>query len=308
MDGGLLGDRTRQRLKSGKPHVILPPRDSLLPSTHPGTFWPGQDPRVRGFGGLRNIGGVIGAAPKTERMGLDAYTAQRFASWILVGAFVTAHLVDRLVYHPMQTLEDPISLILIWEGLSSFGGFLGATIGAAWFIRREALGAKAWGYLDAVGFSFPFGWVLGRTGCFVAFDHPGLPTDFFLSMVDHNGIQRHNLGLNEAIFTLGMAVVFWFLGKKPRFPGFYLSLFIAVYAPFRFAMDYLRIRDVRYFGLTPGQIGCIALSFVAVWIWRRQSAKPAFVVTKKTRKKKVLTGRPHQPKRHPKNAESSRSC
>jgi phosphatidylglycerol:prolipoprotein diacylglycerol transferase len=46
---------------------------------------------------------------------------------------------------------------------------------------------------------------------------------------------------------------------------------MVLYAPFRFAADFLRIVDVRYGGLTPGQWGCIALALggAAILIVRR---------------------------------------
>jgi phosphatidylglycerol:prolipoprotein diacylglycerol transferase len=89
----------------------------------------------------------------------------------------------------------------------------------------------------------------------VAFDHPGLETEFFLGMADHRGVVRHNLGLEEAIFTVGLSALFALLVRRPRFPGFYLGLLPLIYAPYRFASDFLRVRDVRYLGLTPRTVG-----------------------------------------------------
>ena len=214
---------------------------------------------------------------------LDLGVGDRLFSFIVVGGFVGAHLVDRLVYHPGKTLHDPLSLLKFWEGLSSFGGFLGAIVGAWLFTRRrrpppkpETQSAAAadplpgrqaggegdldtWPYLDAVAYAFPFGWILGRLGCFLAYDHPGSPTRFFLGQRYWDGVIRHNLGLEEALYTIAVAALFWMLGRRPRPTGFYLGLLPLVYAPFRFAMDFLRLQDVRYFGLTPGQWGALAL-------------------------------------------------
>jgi phosphatidylglycerol:prolipoprotein diacylglycerol transferase len=68
-------------------------------------------------------------------------------------------------------------------------------------------------------------------------------------------------------------ILFKVLGAKPRFTGFFVALLLIVYAPFRFAVDFLRIVDVRYAGLTPGQYGCLALLGVGVVIlWRRRQA------------------------------------
>jgi phosphatidylglycerol:prolipoprotein diacylglycerol transferase len=77
-----------------------------------------------------------------------------------------------------------------------------------------------------------------------------------------DGVVRYNLGLKEALYSIAVALLFVFLGRRRRFDGFYLGLFIVLYAPFRFAVDFLRIVDVRYGVLTPGQYGCIALLLV----------------------------------------------
>ena len=117
---------------------------------------------------------------------------------------------------------------------------------------------------------------LGRLGCFVAYDHPGRPTGFVLGQMYKDGVVRHNLGLEEALYTVAIAVLFHSLGRKPRFPGFFLGLFLLLYAPFRFGVDFLRIIDVRYYGLTPGQYGCIALALTgaAILARRRHAAAP----------------------------------
>lgn len=68
-----------------------------------------------------------------------------------------------------------------------------------------------------------------------------------------------------------IAALFFVLGRKSRRPGFFLSLFLVLYAPFRFAVDFLRTVDVRYLGLTPGQWGCIALVVVGLVLLRGQA-------------------------------------
>ena len=61
-----------------------------------------------------------------------------------------------------------------------------------------------------------------------------------------------------------IACLFLALGGKPRPSRFFVSLFVILYAPFRFAVDFLRTVDVGYFGLTPGQYGCIPLVLVGL--------------------------------------------
>jgi phosphatidylglycerol---prolipoprotein diacylglyceryl transferase len=201
---------------------------------------------------------------RCAQVGIPAADVSRFVNWVLLYGFAGAHLVDRFVYFPRQTLADPISIFRFWEGLSSFGGFLGGTVGAVLFFRRYAGPGVAWKYLDSYAYAFSFAWILGRLGCFVAFDHPGSPTTFFLSETYKDGVVRHNLGLDEALYTMLMAAIFYALGRKPRFLGLFLCLFLILYAPFRFAVDFLRTVDVRYLGFTPGQYGSVALFVLGI--------------------------------------------
>lgn len=168
-------------------------------------------------------------------------------------------------------MANPISLVRFWDGLSSFGGFLGGTLGALLFFRRRASPGSAWKYAESFAYAFPFGWIFGRLGCFVAFDHPGRETTFFLGQTFKDGVVRHNLGLEEALYTMFIAALFHALGRKERRLGFFLGLFLVLYAPFRFAVDFLRTVDVRYLGLTPGQYGCLGLVLAGVVIIRRQA-------------------------------------
>jgi phosphatidylglycerol:prolipoprotein diacylglycerol transferase len=165
-----------------------------------------------------------------------------------------------------------MSLLRFWEGISSFGGFLGGGFGAWLFFHRASSELPRWKYVDAAAYAFPFAWIFGRTGCFLAYDHPGLPTDFFLGQRYSDGVVRHNLGLYEDIYTVPIVIAFLALGRRPRFPGYFLGLFIVLYVPFRFLADFLRKVDVRYFGLTPGQYGTIGLLALGIIVLARGRA------------------------------------
>jgi phosphatidylglycerol:prolipoprotein diacylglycerol transferase len=235
---------------------------------------------VHAFGVLVACAVLVGTTivrRRARREGLPEREVGRFLSWVLLGGFAGAHLVDRLIYFPAETMADPLSLVRFWESLSSFGGFVGGSVGAVLFFRRHAAPGSTWKYVDSFAYAFPFGWIFGRAGCFVAFDHPGRATTFLLGQVYKDGVVRHNLGLDEAIYTVLLAALFYVLGRRRRAPGFFLGLFMVLYAPFRFGVDFLRIVDVRYLGLTPGQYGCIVLVLAgaAILITRRHVGIPA---------------------------------
>jgi phosphatidylglycerol:prolipoprotein diacylglycerol transferase len=214
------------------------------------------------------LGGMRLIRRRATALGMDAVLAERLTMWVLMGGFAGAHLFDRLVYFPADTLAHPLSLLRFWDGLSSFGGFLGSIVAAAIFVHRAHLGPQKWPYLDLIAYALPTGWFFGRTGCFLAFDHPGFETSFFLAQRYSDGVVRHNLGLDEALFTLPLALLFLWQGRgtRVRSPGFFAGLLAVLYAPVRFLLDYLRFDDVRYWHFTPGQYSAAALLVVGVLI------------------------------------------
>jgi phosphatidylglycerol:prolipoprotein diacylglycerol transferase len=144
------------------------------------------------------------------------------------------------------------------------GGMLAAVILAR---RRGWSGSDAFKLADAIGFGFPFAWVFGRLGCALAHDHVGIPTDHWLGVRFPEG-PRFDLGLLELLYTIPIAALFFALDRKPRPTGFFLGLFLTLYAPVRFAMDTLRTGDARYLGWTPGQyVSILALLAGATILW-----------------------------------------
>ena len=68
-------------------------------------------------------------------------------------------------------------------------------------------------------------------------------------------VAAHDMGFYEALWSIAVFGLFLLLDRVPRRPGFYVTLLGVLYAPTRFAMDFLRPEstDVRYFSLTPAQ-------------------------------------------------------
>lgn len=231
------------------------------------------------------IGFVVGlevSRARAIKLGLDVRDVVDGAVFIVGMGFIWGHIITVLGYYPERLQTDGIwALLKIWEGFSSIGGFLGAIIGTVLFykfIRPRDF----WRHGDVISYGFPFGWLFGRLGCAVVHDHVGRITNFPLGMnfdqgygpqngwsgvgdpVDWVSGIRHELGLYEAMFMVPMCFLWLYLGRKDRVPGFFTGLFAVLYAPVRFAMDFLRNvdlghYDVRYFGLTPAQYGVIVM-------------------------------------------------
>jgi phosphatidylglycerol:prolipoprotein diacylglycerol transferase len=265
------------------PYVQLPDL-VVVPQGAFGSF-PPIPLSLKPFGTLVAIGVYLGAylaVRQAKRLGLDEKLVVSFIIWVVGAGFVGGHVLDTLFYFPERIAKDPLSLLKLWEGLSSFGGFIGAGIGV--FLWRWRHQQPVLPYVDVVGSAFPVGWVFGRSGCAVAHDHPGLRSDLWFAVQYPDG-GRFDLGLYEMLLTIPLMVAFLLLRKRPRPWGFYVGTMAVAYAPTRFALDFLRIRqgataDARYFALTPAQWGCfVLLAIGAVILVQALGRAPAPIVT-----------------------------
>lgn len=245
-------------------------------------------PMIHPFGILVATGILVGASLTVRRgrqLGLLEENVKNMIFWTVFTGFVVSHFVDVLVYQndltwsqKLQALADPRS------GLSSMGGFAGAVLGLYLWCRRN--NEPVLPYADSLAYGLATGWMFGRLGCFVAHDHPGSETKFFLGVdspcpIPHcfnmgdrlyyvgDTFRRHDLGLYEAICAAGLAT-FYFISErfKPRV-GYFVAAIATFYGPVRFVLDYLRIdkvrgADPRYFGLTPAQYAAIAVIAIGI--------------------------------------------
>ncbi len=211
----------------------------------------------------------------------------------MIPGFIGAHLVHQLFYYPHELVGytgpdgkwvegNWLLIFMVWKGISSFGGFIGGTLGVLYYFRKHKE-LPFLPYADAIIFGFATAWIFGRLGCTTAFDHPGSPTDFFMGMTYHGhsldrfdkpltGLVIHNLGWYEAIWSMAMSLFFFTQRKVTHVKGWYLYVFVLAYMPFRFMLDFLREVDVRY-GLTPGQWIAIVLFGLGLWVMVRARKK-----------------------------------
>ncbi len=85
------------------------------------------------FGLLVATGVIVGTALATSRArkrGFDLDRLNSFITWMLVVGFVCGHMLDEIFYHPEEIAQDGPRFFMLWEGLSSFGGFTGGSSGS----------------------------------------------------------------------------------------------------------------------------------------------------------------------------------
>lgn len=231
---------------------------------------------------------------RARKVGLVDREMRTLFWWCLLGGLFVSHVLDTIFYHPSELTTRPWSLLLVWEGLSSMGGFIGAAVAALFWKHWEPSGrsplptrrgtpAPLLPYAEVVFATFPVAWTVARLGCAVVHDHPGVRTSAatWFSVAYPDGARgviqhvagpislvwgpsvRHDLGLLEALLSLVIAALAAALWSKKVPLGTYAALVSLTYAPGRFALDLLRMNgpdgDLRYGSLTFAQWCCIGL-------------------------------------------------
>lgn len=236
---------------------------------------------IQVFGIIVAAGVMIGAEIATRyarRRGIDEDDVRSLIGWVVVCGFIGAHLFDVVAYQWEKIPEDPLLLVKVWAGISSYGGFLGGVVGYLLFLKRHP-GRWPAVYADICVVGFLPGFTIGRIGCTVVSDHIGRQTDFILGMdypasfvrqhIGENVAMRlHNLGLYELLYLIPVNIlVLWLAFARPRVPATFLAILTGIlYAPVRFFLDFLRLddSDPRYAGLTFAQWVSIAVFVVAI--------------------------------------------
>jgi len=211
---------------------------------------------------------------------LDPAPMSSFATWALVGGLAGGHLVHLFLYHPEELRSGGFLQVLkFWDGLSSTGGVVGGLAAGLFFFRRRGLSFARYG--DVFALSIPPGWAVARLGCFAVHDHPGVRTSFLLALMFPDG-PRHDLGLYDALLLGAITLALYALRRRGALRGSLLAVLALLYGVGRFALDFLRARDLpyvdaRYLGLTPAQYFCVALVVYgcASLLSRRRRPAPA---------------------------------
>jgi phosphatidylglycerol:prolipoprotein diacylglycerol transferase len=233
-------------------------------------------------------------------LGLGPQVAPDVTLAAMAGGIGGARLLYVVQNWQAEFSDNILDAIAVWHGgLVFYGGFLGALIMIiAWSLH------KRWPLLaigDMAAPALPLGHALGRLGCLLngccfgrswdglaGVTYPGLTGDGLL-----NGplyIQRElgivppeavtcrpvfPIQLADAAGNLAICGILLYLGRRPRWRGQLFPLYLFLYAPMRFAVefgrgDYLHLTH----GLTAAQWLCLVLFPVAlVWLaWNRRPA------------------------------------
>jgi phosphatidylglycerol---prolipoprotein diacylglyceryl transferase len=211
---------------------------------------------------------------------------------------------DVLAYQWDDFVRDPVLILQIWKGISSYGGFLGGSAGWFFYVWWKKLPQRLFADTAIIGLLVAFS--IGRIACTVVSDHVGAavdPSKWYAALAmeyprhlnvgglsaQYPGTSQHilawNLGLIEFLYLIPVNLfILWYAFRPSKRPnaGMITVLITVLYAPVRFFLDFLRLNesDPRYFGLTFAQWASI-LAFggaIALAMKIARGGKPAEVV------------------------------
>jgi len=305
-----------------------------IPYFHLGAFDIGIP--IQGFGMLVAIGVMVGAVPLrryAEWHGVSDDHIRSLLTWVMLSGFLGAHEFDIIAYQwdrigeatyatpagwwflpaAMWPSNWPLPLRM-WDGISSYGGFIGGALGYAIFVWWKRLPVRLFADITLIGLLPAF--TIGRIGCTVVSDHIGSivsPDHWyaFLAMdyprklnlghlaetyplITNPGteeiIKAWNLGLIEFLYLVPINAVLLWLAFRPtkRLPAGVIAVAVgALYAPVRFLLDFLRPEDTdpRYAGLTFAQWASFLAFGTSIYALTRilKTGTPAEVVAPTSR-------------------------
>lgn len=197
-------------------------------------------------------------------------------SMVIFGV-IFARLFYIVFYSSFNAYKNLFAMFYVWDGgMSSVGGIFGGLLVILWY--KKKFKNELPGVLDYFAVAAPWGWAVGRLGCFVIHDHIGYVCPLCpIKQTLKNGQLGTDLGLYESIiwFIIGILVLlsirFNFFERK----GEKFVFVIVLFSVGRFILDFLRIGDPRYFGLTLAQFTCLIVLIISLFFTRK------FLSTKK---------------------------
>ncbi|MDT0180672.1 prolipoprotein diacylglyceryl transferase [Microbacterium sp. ARD31] len=185
-------------------------------------------------------------------------------AYLVLGALVGAAVLSRLGTWA-QHLDPSKNLSLIDQLAYGNASMLSALVGAWLGVHVAKRIAR---YPDRSGDLFApavaLAMAIGRIGCLLT-EQPGTPTGAGWGIVldpaaaarvgAPAGVPLHPSFVYEIVFhAVAFAVLWFWLRHRPIAPGETLTLYIAAYALFRFAVEFVRGNEVAWLGLTRPQL------------------------------------------------------
>lgn len=200
----------------------------------------------------------------------------------VIGVLIGGRIGYLLLYQGDKFLEDPLSLVRVWEGgMASHGGFIGVFIATLWYAKKSGQSVKPIG--DLIVSVVPPGLFFGRIANFINGELWGKTTeiswgvlfpkapDFAMSVARHPS-QIYAAIAEGLIPFLYVQLRFWKSSIIQKYPGHLAGEFLILYAIARIFNEIFREPDASLLmGISRGQFYSIflILAGIIVILWSR---------------------------------------
>ena len=231
------------------------------------------------FGLMMAIAFLTGSwltAVRMQEEGLDPELAWSLLVYVMLGGIAGSKLYFAVDVH-LRTGIPFAQLLFAREGITWYGGLLGATLAGALSARMRGVSIKT--VMDCTAVAGAVGQAIGRVGCFLVGDDYGRVSDLPWALAFPRGAPPtletvHPTQLYEVLWLLPVAAFLW--RRRHRSP-FLFGEYIALNGLGRFFIEILRVNPKVLFGLTEPQLVGIGLIVAGVGGWlyfRTRSQQP----------------------------------
>ena len=185
-----------------------------------------------------------------------------FITYLIIGVILGGRLGYALFYNLKFYLENPVEILMIWNGGMSFhGGLIGIIIVSVLFAKKYD--QDSFLYMDLVALVAPIGIFFGRIANFINSELYGIPTEvpWGVIFVQIDKFARHPSQLYEAFLEGIILFLILLYFKKKNYletPGLISGVFLIFYSVFRFIIEFFRVPDEQLgyliLNLSMGQI------------------------------------------------------
>lgn len=215
---------------------------------------------------------------------LGRYRAGKTPGWsvAMVDDLVTASILGVILggrlgyivfYDLAYYLENPLQVLMVWNGGMSFHGGLLGVICCFWlFARKYELSLFQVG--DFMSPLVPPGLFAGRLGNFINGELWGRHTTSEWGMIFPGGgpFPRHPSQLYEAALEgVVLFIILWCYSASPRPERAVSGVFLVGYGAFRFFVEFFREPDqqlgyLAFEWLTMGMVLCVPMILLGMWL------------------------------------------
>ena len=187
-----------------------------------------------------------------------------------------------------QFIQDPLGMIFSGGGLVFLGGLIGGLLAVTYVIKKNDL--KWLLVADLVAPLLILGYAIGRVGCLLVGDDYGLPTDAPWGIAFPNGIPPSTYSIFQSRYPwvdlsgfspgvlkvhptqvyeifLGSGIFYYLYQKRLsiQIQGSLFFTYLILAGIERFAVEFLRINQKYFIGLSGAQIISIIMMSVGLW-------------------------------------------